>query len=81
MHDNEQSFTIPNAKAGADIVLPYSEEIASVLRMARDMAREGAELVFPGLSYIDYRDAGLPVKGKRCATRTGRFALIWKSTN
>jgi integrase len=64
VHDNEQSFTIPNAKAGADIVLPFSEEIASALRMARDMATEGAELVFPGLSYIDYRDAGLPVKGQ-----------------
>jgi len=32
--------------------------------MARDAAKEGAELVFPGLSYIDYRDAGLPVKGQ-----------------
>jgi integrase len=64
VHDNEQSFTIPNAKAGRDIVLPCSEEIAAALRMARDAAKEGAELVFPGLSYIDYRDAGLPVKGQ-----------------
>jgi integrase len=64
VRDNEQSFTIPNAKAGTDIVLPYSEEIAAALRMARDAAREGAELVFPGLSYIDYRDAGLPAKGQ-----------------
>jgi len=64
VHDNEQSFTIPNAKAGRDIVLPYSEEIAGALRMARDAAKEGTDLVFPGLSYIDYRDAGLPVKGQ-----------------
>jgi integrase len=64
VHDNEQSFTIPNAKAGADIVLPYSEEIAGALRTAGDAAKEGAELVFPGLSYIDHRDAGLPVKGQ-----------------
>jgi integrase len=64
VRDNERSFTIPNAKAGHDIVLPYSEEIAAALRMARDAAREGAQLVFPGLSYIDYRDAGLPVKGQ-----------------
>ena len=53
VHDNERSFTIPNAKAGADIVVPYSEEIAAALRMARDMAKVGAELVFPGLGYID----------------------------
>jgi hypothetical protein len=32
--------------------------------MARDAAKEGADLVFPGLSYIDHRDAGLPVKGQ-----------------
>jgi integrase len=62
VHDNEQSFTIPNAKAGHDINLPFSEEIAGALRMARDAAK-GA-LVFPGLSYIDHRDAGLPVKGQ-----------------
>jgi integrase len=64
VHDNEQSFTIPNAKASRDIVLPFSEEIAGALRMARDAAKEGADLVFPGLSYIDYRDAGLPMKGQ-----------------
>lgn len=63
VHDNEQSFTIPNAKAGHDINLPFSEEIAGALRMARDAAKPGADLVFPGLGYIDYRDAGLPVKG------------------
>jgi hypothetical protein len=32
--------------------------------MARDAAKEDAVLVFPGLSYIDYRDASLPVKGQ-----------------
>jgi integrase len=64
VRDNEQSFTIPNAKAGADIVLPMSPEIVAALRMARDAAEEGDDLVFRGLSYIDYRDAGLPVKGQ-----------------
>ena len=64
IHDNEQSFTIPNAKAGHDIVVPYSEEIAGALRMARDAAKEGAELVFPGFATFDHRDAGLPAKGQ-----------------
>ena len=66
VHDNEQKLpAIPNAKAGATISsCPIPEEIAGTLRMARDAAKEGAELVFPGLSYIDYRDAGLPVKGQ-----------------
>ena len=63
VHDNEQSFTIPNAKAGADIVLPASEEITAALRMARDAAVGGAVLVFPGLSNIDHRGSGLPAKG------------------
>ena len=31
VHDNEQSFTIPNAKAGHDINLPFSEEPRSNL--------------------------------------------------
>jgi hypothetical protein len=63
IHDNEQTLTVPNAKAGADIVLPISPEIAYAIRMARDAAKDGADLVFPGLSYIDHRDAGLPMKG------------------
>jgi integrase len=64
-HDNEQSFTIPNAKAGVDITLPYSPEIAYALRMARDAAKEDAEFVFPGLKGgFDHRDAGLPMKGQ-----------------
>src|SRR5260370_8866134 len=59
-HDNEQSFTIPNAKAGPDIVLPYSEEIAAALRTARAAATSGAGLYFPALRYTDHLAAGFP---------------------
>ena len=64
VHDNEQSFTIPNAKAGHDINLPFfRRDCGALLGWPSDAAKPGADLVFPGLGYIDYRDAGLPVKG------------------
>jgi integrase len=64
VHDNERTFTIPNAKTGPDIVLPMSPEIAAALQMARDAAEDGAERVFPGLGYTDHRDDALPMKGQ-----------------
>ena len=63
VRDNEQSFTIPIAKAGKDIVLPASPEIMAVLRMAREATYKGhhevkiADLVFPGCAQISAREA------------------------
>jgi len=67
VRDNERTFTIPNAKAGRDIVLPYTEEIAAALRMAREAVAHHevkiADLVFPGCAQISARE-GLPVRGQ-----------------
>jgi integrase len=70
VRDNEQSFTIPTAKAGKDIVLPASPEIMAVLRMAREATYDGhhevkiADLVFPGCAQISAREA-LPARGNQ----------------
>ncbi|MEO6783592.1 MAG: integrase family protein [Bradyrhizobium sp.] len=65
---NERNLVIGKAKAGKDIVIPISEEIAAVLQMARDDAEqlgykvETEGLVFPGCAQIGHRDA-LPARG------------------
>jgi integrase len=70
VRDNEQSFTIPTAKAGKDIVLPASPEIMAVLRTAREATYKGhhevkvADLVFPGCAQISAREA-LPARGNQ----------------
>ena len=68
MRDNERTFAIPNAKAGRDIVLPYTEEIAAALRMAREAVVKPHHEVkiadlFPGCAQISARE-GLPVRGQ-----------------
>lgn len=66
--DNEQTLTIGKAKAGKDIVIPISEEIAAVLKMARaDAEALGFEVgpdapIFPGCTQKGYRDR-LPARG------------------
>jgi integrase len=42
-----RTVTIHNSKSGAGIVVPMSWPIASALRMAREVGREGQELIFP----------------------------------
>ncbi len=65
---NERNLVIGKAKAGQDIVIPISDEIAAALQMARDDAEQlGYEvepdgLVFPGCAQIGHRDA-LPARG------------------
>jgi integrase len=85
VRDNEQSFTIPTAKAGKDIVLPASPDIMAGLRMAREATYKGhhevkiADLVFPAAPRLAH--------GRRCqrvetnsATRTEQSAPIWRLT-
>ena len=68
MKDNERNLVIGKAKAGHDITIPITEEIAAALRMARDDAAqlglpaEPDALVFPGCSQISAREA-LPARG------------------
>jgi integrase len=65
---NERNLVIGKAKAGQDIVVPVSDEIAAALQMARDDAEQFGyvvapeELVFPGCAQIGHRDP-LPARG------------------
>jgi integrase len=65
---NERNLVIGKAKAGQDIVIPVTEEIAAALQMARDdaeqlgLAVEPDGLVFPGCSQVSAREA-LPARG------------------
>ncbi|MEA2644323.1 MAG: Phage integrase family, partial [Chloroflexota bacterium] len=65
---NEGNLVIGKAKAGHDITVPITEEIAAALQMARDdaaqfgLAAEPDRLVFPGCSQISAREA-LPARG------------------
>jgi integrase len=65
---NERNLVIGKAKAGHDITIPITEEIAAALQMARDdaaqfgLAVEPDSLVFPGCSQISAREA-LPARG------------------
>ena len=65
---NERNLVIGKAKAGQDIVIPITEEIAAALQMARDDAEQLGlaitpdSLVFPGCSQISAREA-LPARG------------------
>jgi integrase len=66
--DNERTLTIGKAKAGKDIVVPISEEISAVLRMAHaDAEALGLDvvpdaLIFPGCLQQAHRD-NLPARG------------------
>jgi integrase len=66
--ENERTLTIGRAKAGKDIVIPISEEIAAVLSMASaDAVALGLDvspdaLIFPGCSQQSHRD-DLPARG------------------
>jgi len=66
--DKEKNLILTKAKAGADIVIPMSDEIATAIRMAKDDAEQlGYEvtpdaLVFPGCTRRDYLN-DLPVRG------------------
>ncbi|MCK1523057.1 tyrosine-type recombinase/integrase [Bradyrhizobium sp. 17] len=66
--DNERTLIIAKAKAGKDIVIPVSEEIAAVLRMARKAAEALGypvtpdALIFPGCAQAGHRDE-LPARG------------------
>jgi integrase len=58
---NERNLVIGKAKAGQDIVIPISDEIAAAIQMARDDAEQlGYEV--PGCAQIGHRDA-LPARG------------------
>ena len=57
-----RSLVIGKAKAGFDITIPLSVPIARALKLARDNADEGEELVFPGCAQVGHRDA-LPARG------------------
>jgi integrase len=65
---NEQTLVIGKAKAGHDITVPITEEIAAVLQMARadaaqlGFASEPDSLVFPGCKQTSAR-AALPARG------------------
>jgi integrase len=65
---NERNLVIGKAKAGQDITVPITEEIAAALQMARDDAEQlgygitADALVFPGCSQTGHRDA-LPARG------------------
>ncbi len=65
---NERNLVIGKAKAGQDIVIPITEEIAAALQMARDDAEQLGlavapdSLVFPGCSQISAREV-LPARG------------------
>lgn len=65
---NERNLVIGKAKAGQDITVPITEEIAAALQMARDDADQlgygitADALVFPGCSQTGHRDA-LPARG------------------
>lgn len=65
---NERNLVIGKAKAGQDITVPITEEIAAALQMARDdaeqlgLAVEPDELVFSGCSQTGHRGA-LPARG------------------
>jgi integrase len=59
---HQRSLVISHAKAGADIAVPMSIEIAKALRMARGAGDEGEELVFPGCAQVGHRDE-LPARG------------------
>jgi integrase len=65
---NEQLLVIGKAKAGNDITVPITEEIAAALQMARDdaaqlgFATEPGSLVFPGCKQASAR-AALPARG------------------
>ncbi|HLZ06261.1 MAG TPA: integrase family protein [Bradyrhizobium sp.] len=66
--DNERTLTIGKAKAGKDIVIPVSEEIAAAIKMARaDAEALGFDVgpdapIFPGCIQKGYRD-NLPARG------------------
>ena len=66
--DNERNLVIGKAKAGHDITIPITEEIAAALQMARDdaaqfgLAVQPDSLVFAGCSQISAREA-LPPGG------------------
>jgi integrase len=64
---NERNLVIGKAKAGHDITIPITEEIAAALQMARDDAAQLGlavpdSLVFAGCSQISAREA-LPARG------------------
>jgi integrase len=65
---NEQNLVIGKAKAGQDIVIPISNEIAAALQMARDDTEQIGHavvpdgLVFPGCAQVGHRDL-LPARG------------------
>ena len=50
MRHNERNLVIGKAKAGQDIVIPVTEEIAAALQMARDDAEQLGLAVAPGRS-------------------------------
>jgi integrase len=62
----QRVIVIRNAKAGSDITIPMSSAIARGLKLARDAAESGAELVFPKCSQIgqNHKDA-LPAQGNK----------------
>jgi integrase len=68
LKDNERNLVIGKAKAGQDIVIPITDEIASALRLAHDDAEqfgyvlEPDALVFPGCAQVGHRDP-LPGRG------------------
>lgn len=57
-----RALVIGHAKAGADIAIPLSIPIVRALKLARDNADEGEELVFPGCAQVGHRDK-LPARG------------------
>lgn len=57
-----RALVIGKAKAGADISIPLSIPIVQALKLARDNADEGEELIFPGCAQVGHRDR-LPARG------------------
>jgi integrase len=57
-----RALIIGKAKAGADISIPLSIPIVQALKLARDNADEGEELIFPGCAQVGHRDK-LPARG------------------
>ncbi|MBR0989118.1 hypothetical protein JQ580_00110 [Bradyrhizobium japonicum] len=66
--DNERTLVIAKAKAGNDILIPITDEIAAALKMARAAAEalgydtRADALIFPGCGQAGHRD-DLPARG------------------
>ncbi|MGZ5871693.1 MAG: tyrosine-type recombinase/integrase [Bradyrhizobium sp.] len=77
----KRMFKITNAKAGKDINLPISPQIAHAIAMAASVDYKGhpevqqTGLLFPGCMQVSAR-AELPIRGQNCGTAIARSAPI-----